>query len=320
MFVYNYFAEDHRLYVSIPLEITFDRTFLDDIVGLFDAVVTRKDCTQVLISCKDEKAPNYDKLVLAYLYCSIGHLAKSVKDVKILWHKNLSQRVISTVHPTHGKFVSTEKIEDLIKSPNLNIYYFDSDKDVEMALHEISNFMVSYNLSANPDVLKEYFTTVIGEIVSNSYNHSAQERVFLMYDVLYEENSFTLCVNIIDYGKTIIENVHDYFLRKRVSKNIDPKEALSWAIQKGNTTREGSEGYGLPTLIEYLQKVNGELCIFSGNAYYMLKSDGFQITDMSRGYLSGTNVTFKIKLFNFDKMVFLDPTGESIEAISLDQL
>ena len=89
---------------------------------------------------------------------------------------------------------------------------------------------------------------------------------------------------------------------------------------KGNTTREGSGGYGLPTLIEYLQKVNGELCIFSGNAYYMLKSDGSQITDMSRGYLSGTNVTFKIKLFNFDKMVFLDPTGESIEAISLDQL
>ena len=320
MFVYNYFTEDHRLYVSIPLEITFDRTFLDDIVGLFDAVVTRKDCTQVLISCKDEKVPNYDKLVLAYLYCSIGHLAKSVKGVKILWHRNLSQRVISTVHPTHGKFVSTEKIEDLIKSPNLNIYYFDSDKDVEMALHEISNFMVSYNLSANPDVLKEYFTTVIGEIVSNSYNHSEQERVFLMYDVLYEENSFTFCVNIIDYGKTIIENVHDYFLRKNVSKNMDSKEALNWAIQKGNTTRVGSGGYGLPTLIEYLQKVNGELCIFSGNAYYMLKSDGSQITDMSRGYLSGTNVTFKIKLFNFDKMVFFDPTGESIEAISLDQL
>ena len=41
MFVYNYFAEDHRLYVSIPLEITFDRTFLDDIVGLFDAVLER---------------------------------------------------------------------------------------------------------------------------------------------------------------------------------------------------------------------------------------------------------------------------------------
>ena len=58
------------------------------------------------------------------------------------------------------------------------------------------------------------------------------------------------------------------------------------------------------TLIEYLQKVNGELCIFSGNAYYMLKSDGSQITDMSRGYLSGTNVTFKIKLFNFDKRCF----------------
>lgn len=111
MFVYNYFAEDHRLYVSIPLEITFDRTFLDDIVGLFDAVVTRKDCTQVLISCKDEKAPNYDKLVLAYLYCSIGHLAKSVKDVKILWHKNLSQKVISTVHPTHGKFVPPKKLK-----------------------------------------------------------------------------------------------------------------------------------------------------------------------------------------------------------------
>lgn len=320
MFVYNYFAEDHRLYVSIPLKITFDRTLFDDVAGLCDAVADRKGCTQVLISCKDEKVPNYDKLVFAYLYCSIGHLAKSVKGVKVLWHKNLSQRVISTVHPTHGKFVPTESIEDLIQSPNLNIYYFDSDKDIEKALHEISNFMVLYTSSINPDELGEYFTTVIGEIVSNSFNHSAQDRVFLMYDVLQEDDSYTFCVNIIDYGKTIVENVQEYFSKRTPSKMPNAIEALNWAIQKGNTTRTGSGGYGLPTLIEYLQKVNGELCIFSGNAYYMLKSDGSQKTELSHGHLSGTNVTFKIKLFNFSKIVFFDPTRETVEAISLDQL
>lgn len=317
MFVYNYNPDENRLYVTLPLELNFDRDFLDDTTTLFDFVKNRNNCKEVLISCKDGKAPQYSKLMLAYLYCSLGHLAKKVQ---VLWHTKLANEVLSTVHTTHRKFVSTDNLKDIIQAKNLNIYWFDTDKDVNPVLRDISELMVKYNFSTEPDALKEFFTTIIGEIVSNSYNHSEQDRVFLMYDVLLEDESFALCVNIIDYGKTIIENVNEYLAKKDGIHNLKPEEALQWAIQSGNTTREGSGGYGFPTLISYLEKVSGELDIFSGNACYLLKSDGTQSLQRAQGHLDGTSVTFKIKLFNFKKIVVFDPVKEKINTISLDSL
>ena len=48
--------------------------------------------------------------------------------------------------------------------------------------------------------------------------------------------------------------------------------ALKWAIQSGNTTKESSGGYGLPMLISYIKAVHGELSIFSGTEHYNLNS------------------------------------------------
>lgn len=101
----------------------------------------------------------------------------------------------------------------------------------------------------------------------------------------------------------------------------DVKEFLitTWAIQPGNTTRSGSGGYGLPTLVDYVSKVKGELLIFSGECLYALKGTSIHILD-SKGYFFGTSVSMKIPVFDNSNMILYDKEQNEIISINLDEL
>jgi hypothetical protein len=48
---------------------------------------------------------------------------------------------------------------------------------------------------------------------------------------------------------------------------------MEWAMGYGATTRQGSGGYGLPTMLDYVKKINGSLYIISGNAACLLENN-----------------------------------------------
>ena len=165
---------------------------------------------------------------------------------------------------------------------------------------------------------REFLITTVGEIFSNAFGHSNEEKVFFMYDIGRYNHKFYLVINITDYGKTIIHNVQSYH-EKNFNNKLNSCECIRWAIKEGNTTRLGSGGYGLPTLIDYVCNVAGELLIFSGDSIYALKGTVENILN-SKGDFYGTSISMKIPLFDTSKAIMYDEESKRIVSIDLDKI
>lgn len=137
-----------------------------------------------------------------------------------------------------------------------------------------------------------------------------------MYDIERHNNNFFLVINITDYGKTIINNVQDYFMNMH-SYSLSDMDCIAWAMKNGHTTRFGSGGYGLPTLIDYVRNVDGELLIFSGSCMYALKGNHENILK-ARGNFMGTSVSMKIPLCDNTKALLYDRDNNQIISINLN--
>lgn len=136
-----------------------------------------------------------------------------------------------------------------------------------------------------------------------------------MCDVHKIYNEYYLSVVIFDYGKTIVSNVKEYFRDKKITDI----ECMEWAIQNGNTTRSGSGGYGLPTIIDYIQNAEGILYIASDDVYLEYQAGNINIK-YSLSEFKGTNVAFQVKLFNTSKVLTYDDVQKRVASISLDSI
>ena len=100
---------------------------------------------------------------------------------------------------------------------------------------------------------------------------------------------------------------------------MDCIECIRWAVEIGNTTRLGSGGYGLPTLIDYVRNIKGELLIFSGNGIYALKEKKQNMLN-SNGNFYGTSISMKIPLFDTSQVIIFDETKNKIGSMDLDKI
>lgn len=87
----------------------------------------------------------------------------------------------------------------------------------------------------------------------------------------------------------------------------------------GHTTRSGSGGYGLPTLVDYVSKADGELLIFSGTCMYVLKDTNENVLE-ARGNFIGTSVSMKIPLFDISKAIMYDEKIKQLISVDLDEI
>lgn len=313
MFAYNYNSKTSALYINLPLNMKFDYEFHNNICEMIYRCVYDQTIKVDTIFIRCPKESNYEKMCKAYLLNVLRYITKK-KSVK--WHVDLNNIIMNTVDQQIGERFQEININEEIGKNSLTYYVFQGDNDVQKPVNEMTNILVDKNLTFNADMVKEFLSTTIGEIFSNSINHSNQEKFFFMYDICYEEGSFYLCVNIIDYGTTIATNVRKYLEHKKFMKDT---ECLEWAIGEGNTTREGSGGYGLPTLISYIKDTDGDLYILSGFANYVLCSN-LEIIEDSAGVFNGTSITFKVKLYNTERAIRYDKKKEKLVSISLDSI
>lgn len=312
MFEYNYNPNTKELFIELPSKLNFDYMFL---LRMTEFMKRSNECDKLRVSCKENA--EYDKLSKAYLFNISRHYSKS-KDAK--WNRYLFNIISSTIHTTDGKrFSSIDDIARVVCDDNLIFYRFKGDIGIERPIAEITKLLVDKNVILNAAEMKEFLSTTIGEIFSNSINHSEQDEVYFMYDIMYEDSEFYLCVNILDYGTTIIDNVKS-FIKKTKGIIYSSMDCLKWAIGSGNTTRSGSGGYGLPTLISYIKAVNGKLHIFSGDAYYSLHDHQEDIGEIVDGYFTGTSVTFKVKLYETSQVIRYDASKDELISISLDNI
>lgn len=311
VFSYNINVKDKKLFVTITAEIKYNFHFLNDITELIHKV-ENSNCEKVYIACSSQNI-TFNKMGMAYLYNTLLFFAKK-KNVFIsnsfmkLVHEQVS-------HSAGDQFEKIDLYRESMKSVQ-QCYCFKGDKAVNQTVQILVDFITDKNLIL--ENAKEFLITTIGEIFSNAFNHSDENQVFFMYDIEWHNGEFFLVINITDYGKTIISNVQEY--QKSVyGKCLSGKECIEWAMKNGNTTRLGSGGYGLPTLVDYVSKVDGELLIFSGDCMYALKGTIENILK-AKGTFVGTSVSMKIPLFDTSKAIMYDEGSNQIISIDLDQI
>lgn len=311
VFSYNDDVKDKKFFITIPTEIKYNFRFLNAITELIFKV-ENTNCEKVYVLCTSQDI-NFNKMGMAYLYNTLLFIAKnkhvfiSISLMKLV-HEQVS-------HSAGDKFEQVDLYRESMKSVQ-QCYCFQEDKAVNQTVQILVDFISDKNLIL--ENAKEFLITTIGEIFSNAFNHSEQNRVFFMYDIeRHSEKSF-LVINITDYGKTIIGNVQEY--QKSVyGKYLSGIECIEWAMRNGNTTRMSSGGYGLPTLVDYVSMVNGELLIFSGDCMYALKGTNENILK-AKGIFLGTSISMKIPLFDTSKAIMYDEESKRVISIDLNQI
>lgn len=311
MFSYNNNFKDRQLFVTVPTEIRYNFNFLNSITELMDKIEMSQS-KEIYFSCNENK-PNFNKMGAAYLL-NIMRFFTKIKTVYV--KRELLKCLEEKVEHTDGAKFEKIEMENFNNSDILQCYCFHDDKAVNQTVQILVEFIAEKSLMLQN--AKEFLITTIGEIFSNAFNHSEQKTVFFMYDIEWHGKECFLVINITDFGKTIISNVKNYQLEK-YGKNLESKECIEWAMKQGNTTRKGSGGYGLSTLVDYVQKIRGELLIFSGNSMYALKGINENILD-ARGNFTGTSVSMKIPLFDTKRALFLDEENNRIVSLDLDQI
>lgn len=314
MFQHKIIGKD--IYIFLPETMNFDLKFHRQIAALIYFVLQfnkKYEIHRLTFKCTDYV--NYAKMSKAYLYNILEYFKE--KNISVYIDYNFKKNVVEPVHKKLGKTYKDEininSISDIAKK-DLSYYLFKGDKDIHKPVEDIVKTISSLSLMLNKNELQDFLITTIGEIFSNSINHSEQDEVRFLFNIAREKNNFYLYVSTIDYGRTIISNVQNFLNDKQKSSS----DCMAWAIKEGNTTRKGSGGYGLDMLINYIKAAKGSLIILSGNAHYSLTPDNkAYINDSPKELFTGTSVTFKIELLSKDILSYKDGT---IRRLSLNDL
>lgn len=311
MFSYNNNIKEKKLFVSIPAQIKYNFLFLNSISELMERV-EKSQCERIYFSCV-EKDLSFNKMGSAYLYNTLLYFNSKRA---VLVDGSLSKVFHNQVSHSDGMKFEKIELERVPKSKIQQCYNIINDKAVNQTVQTLVEFISNHNLIL--ENAKEFLVTTIGEIFSNAFGHSNEKKVLFMYDIEWRKDKIYLVISITDYGKTIIHNVQTY-QEQHFGKKMDSCECIRWAMKAGNTTRSGSGGYGLPTLTDYVSKINGELLIFSGNSIYSLKGCKENILN-SKGHFYGTSISMKIPLFDTSKAILYDEKSNKIISIDLDKI
>ena len=112
-------------------------------------------------------------------------------------------------------------------------------------------------------LLKRKINMSIFEIFNNANIHGQCIHVFSCGQ--YFPQKMRLVFTIADLGRTIKKNVNEY-----LNKSYSSSEAITWAVEEGNTTKTGTipGGLGLSLIRDFLKLNKGGIQIASSEGYW----------------------------------------------------
>lgn len=165
--------------------------------------------------------------------------------------------------PTDGKYFKTYIIEDLIEN-------------------HITDFP-KMSIGA-----KEKIVEAIYEIFVNSQIHSETDFIYTCGQFFPKKNKIEF--TIVDRGIGFKEKVN-----QRFNRNLTSMQAIKWAVQDKNTTKENiSGGIGLAVLREFVEMNKGKMQIISGDGFYQYTHNEEEIKQF-KGEFPGTIVNLQFK-------------------------
>lgn len=110
--------------------------------------------------------------------------------------------------------------------------------------------------------VKEKMTELIYELFVNAQIHSGTENIYTCGQFFPYKNKIEFTV--VDTGVGFKEKVNHKFNRK-----LSAEQAIKWAVQDKNTTKDITGGLGLAMLKEFTDYNKGKIQIVSSDGYYL---------------------------------------------------
>jgi signal transduction histidine kinase len=133
------------------------------------------------------------------------------------------------------------------------------------------------------------FKQSLFEAFENAVQHS-RSRLGVFVCGQFYPTRHRLDISLADAGIGIPAKVERF-----LGRSLLPEQALSWALQKGHTTKRGRlpGGVGLKFLKDFVAKNGGRLAIASGGAYYLYSDTNDSVQPLDHP-LPGTAVNLEI--------------------------
>lgn len=136
--------------------------------------------------------------------------------------------------------------------------------------------------------LKKKIAESIYEIFVNAQIHSESNNIYTCGQ--FFPKTHTIKFTITDTGLGFKNKIN-----KRFNSSLTSTKAIKWAIEDGNSTKEGvSGGIGLAILKEFISRNKGIFQIISDDGFYQLDSGG-ENTQFFNGSFPGTIINMQFK-------------------------
>lgn len=136
------------------------------------------------------------------------------------------------------------------------------------------------------------------EMFANAIEHSGNgNNVGIAAYGKLNDNATEIYLCIVDRGVGIVNNVKRYWKKHYAEKDmIDDIQAMRWALQLNNTTREKRlGGQGFSNIRQFIRANQGSLDIYSNSVHARMESDLVDHIAMANESFPGTMLIFKLK-------------------------
>ena len=238
--------------------------------------------------------------------CVDNKIAKSKERISVL---NLNGKIKRVMQKNgYNQYFEWEHIDDTYNSTvDYKVFRANTEQLVEFEKYLQLNIFSRRELPIMNEAFKSEIIDNFLEMFNNVIDHAHSENVYACGQ--YFPRSEDLAFTIVDIGKTINQNVVEYFesLGEEFKDN-----SLKWAITLGNSTKVSSApgGLGFGVLLEFLKSNNGCFDLLSGNEFYSLNKKKERYYVLGNRF-PGTIVTIKINLSD-DSIYLLDDKRENI--------
>ncbi len=179
------------------------------------------------------------------------------------------------------------------------------DDDRYFNNYVFKEFLGKSDLPNMTEGLKKKMTESIYEIFINAKIHSQTDKIFICGQYFPYLHKIEFMLTDIGVG---IKNV----INTRFNSNLTAIQAIDWAIEDRNTTKNGiSGGIGLALLYEFIQKNMGKIQIVSNEGFWELNTEGI-IKSSFENEFPGTMINIMVRTDDKNSYMLYDEIPEDI--------
>jgi len=277
---------------KITLNIPTINDSHNDFINLFKLLAQIEKCENTEIIFDFSECKFLRQNAVAFL----GGLAKLINHrggkAKFSWH-TMQDKIHKNLEQNSFVFEFSGFADGWVG--NCIPYRQDLCNDIDDRVVEVMNYLDDQWLGRGwidiePHAKNEVIQTVL-ELYRNAFDYSRSEiGIFTCgqhYPAIHQ-----LKLSIIDFGVGIPHNIRLHLQKE----DMLAEKALRWAFQGGNTTRQGSGGYGLnmATLKSFVKEKKGKIDIYSHEGQISIDPWG-EIHQNSSTFFKGTMINISLQ-------------------------